>query len=201
MKREEDELTRRVVCCQKERKLEGDFYPQVEQNMNYLDITEADIIKSKDSLKAKIKKAVAKKALEHLLQLADAHSKVRSNLYSNLDGMEYTRDPRFTPETVNMLFKFRTRMYNVKNNFRNNYKHSNILCPLCNKEEDTQEHLFMCQAIFESCELLQSQESQTIKYEDIFSHDVNVLLKTAHLLKALVKTRADLEEEMLSSWS
>ena len=166
--------------------------------MNYLGITEVDVSQSKDSLKAKIKKAVAEKALDHLLQLADTHSKVRGSLYSNMDGMEYTRDPRFTPETVNMLFKFRTRMHNVKNNFRNNYKQSSILCPLCNVEDDTQEHLFVCQAILERCDVLQSQESE-VAYEDIFSPDVNILLKVAHVLKVLVKTRADLEEEMLNS--
>ena len=199
MKRDENEITRLVVCRQKERKLKGDFYPQVLEDMNYLNINEDDISGSKDVLKAKIEKAVDTNALKFLLQKAESHSKVRSSLYSDLKGMEYMEDQRFHPEVVNMLFQFRTRMYNVKNNFRSNYKQSNILCPLCKKEEDTQEHMFTCQVINSNCEEKQCQENQAIGYEDIFTKDLNQLLKAAHLLQALVKTRAELEEEMLSN--
>ena len=108
-------------------------------------------------------------------------------------------DQRFHPEAVNMLFQFKTRMYNVKNNFRSNYEQANTLCPLCKKEEDTQEHMFTCEVISSKCEEKQCEENQTIRYEDIFTKDLNQLLKAANLLQALVKTRAELEEEMLSN--
>ena len=35
MKRDENEITRLVVCRQKERKLKGDFYPQVLEDMKH----------------------------------------------------------------------------------------------------------------------------------------------------------------------
>ena len=38
------------------------------------------------------------------------------------------------------IFELRTRMINLKNNFRNIYKHDN-LCPRCKKEQDVEENL------------------------------------------------------------
>ena len=102
--------------------------------MLYLNIADTDVMTdSKYVLKEKIKKAVNKVAHEYLLEIGRTHSKVRTNLYPNIDGMKYMKDPRFTPDIVNLLFKFRTRMFNVKNNFRNNYRQTDILCPLCKK--------------------------------------------------------------------
>ena len=163
-----------------------------------LNITENEVLSdSKYSLKEKIKKAVAKVALQHLLTLGRTHSKVRTNLYSDMDGMKYMRDPRFTPDIVNLLFKFRTRMFNVRNNFRNNYQQTDTLCPLCRKEEDTQEHMFKCGSIVQT--LL--HENINVVYEDIFSADTNRLLRAARHLKQLTQTRVDLENEMMDDES
>ena len=46
--------------------------------------------------------------------------------------------PRSDASTI---FKLRTRMIHLKNNFRNIYKHD-ILCPQCKKEQDMEEDLF-----------------------------------------------------------
>ena len=78
---------------------------------------------------------------------AQAHSKVPDQIYSNCDGMAHYLDPRFTADLANLLFRFRTRTYMVKNNFRNNYRNTNINCPLCEESEDTQEHMFQCSKI------------------------------------------------------
>ena len=59
--------------------------------------------------------------------------------------------------------------------------------------------MFTCQVINSNCEEKQCQENQAIGYEDIFTKDLNQLLKAARLLQALVKTRDELEEEMLSN--
>ena len=162
--------------------------------MLFLDITENEVLSdSKYSLKEKIKKAVAKVALQHLLTIGRTHSKVRTNLYSNMDGMKYMRDPRFTPDIVNLLFKFRTRMFNVRNNFRNNYQQTDTLCPLCKNEDDTQEHMFKCETIIQTLH----HENIDVVYEDIFSADTNRLLGVARHLKQLTQTRIDLENEMM----
>ena len=115
---------------------------QVQDDMSLLQITEIDLFSlSKGALKHKLDQAISKCALDYLLSIAQTHSKVRVGSYTNLNGMAYFNDPRFTPDLANLLFKFRCRMYNVRNNFRNNYKLSNIKCPMCETEDDTQEHL------------------------------------------------------------
>ena len=78
----------------------------------------------------------------------------------------------------------------VKNNFRNNYKNTNTLCPLCEKENDDQEHVFVCEKIVQ-------QYGRHIfnKYTDIFSDDIDTLFNVAIILKDLV----DVREQLLSS--
>ena len=136
---------------------------------------------SKESLKNKVHKAVEALAHKELLGKARNHSKVRDDIYPNLKGMEYMKDPRFTPDVVNLLFKFRTRMFNVRNNFRNNYKNCCTLCPLCKEEEDSQEHLFCCRAL--------NPHLLTSTHEDIYSNNADLLLNVGLELKKLVERR------------
>ena len=74
----------------------------------------------------------------------------------------------------------------VKNNFRNNYKNTNISCPLCHKTDDTQEHLFVCEM------LMHRDTSDECVYEQIFSQDNEELLKVAQELKEIVELRESL---------
>ena len=90
---------------------------------------------------------ISEKALVFLKEKANEHSKVRNDIYTDMKGKEYFYNQKITPDLAQILFKFRTRMFNVKNNFRNKYKQSNIRCPLCNDNDDTQEHLFNCKTI------------------------------------------------------
>ena len=64
-----------------------------------------------------------------------------------------------------LIFKLKTRMVDVKTNFRMFY--SDLLCLICKKEEENQEHLFLCEKVIESCPELFDDTS--IIYEDIFS--------------------------------
>ena len=78
----------------------------------------------------------------------------------------------------------------VKNNFCNNYKNTDTLCPLCEHENDNQEHLFECS------EILQQYGGQiTNEYTDIYSDDSDTLFSVATTLKDLV----DVRDRLLSS--
>ena len=135
-------------------------------------------------------KAVEELAFKHLLQKARCHSKAREELYPDLKGMEYMRDPRFTSENVNTLFRFRTRMFNVKNNFRNQYKAANLSCPLCKTSDDSQEHLFQCVKIRNR---LHQSNQQEVLYDDIFTNDCNKLLAVVGTLMDIVRIREEME--------
>ena len=107
--------------------------------------------------------------------------------------MAYMNHPQLTPDLVNLIFKFRTRMYNVKNNFRNNYKQSNTKCPLCTVHDDSQQHLFECSEIRKQLPNLKT------KHDDIFSSDIDSMIAVGKELKEIVDVREDLVSELLSS--
>ena len=59
-----------------------------------------------------------------------------------------------------------SRMYPVKDNYRNS--HYNLLCSLCSKEDENQEHLLVCEKIVVEEELRNVMMTNKINYEDIF---------------------------------
>ena len=184
MGRDDHEITKQVVLAQMVHCYEGDFYAQVKKDIDVLQLSNSDLEKEKESLRKHLSQLVGQYAFEELMRKATTHSKVRRETYTNLKGLPHYNNPSFTPDLVNLLFKFRTRTYMVKNNFRNNYRNTNTLCPLCHEQEDDQGHLFECKKIKE---LYQDQVHCSI--DDIYSSDEDVLYQTARTLKELVTIR------------
>ena len=125
-------------------------------------------------------------AFEYLKDKAQSHSKVRQSMYQDLSGAPYFYDSRFTPELMQLIFQFRTRMYGVKNNFRNNYDVNNLYCPVCRDNIDEQSHLFQCKPILMVTGKIEED------YEDLFDQDVNKIFKAAITARKLVQTRKKL---------
>ena len=190
MERDEGELTKQIIVTQMELCNHGDFYAQVQRDMSILDISEDDILtKSKEQLKSIISQKTKELAYTMLIDRASKHSKVNIEAYPDCSGAKHYNNPKFTPDLTNLLFKFRTRTYLVKNNFRNNYRNTNILCPLCDKHNDDQEHLLLCETI-----LQHHGEKISSQIEDIFSEDEDTLYNITKTLSAVVKIRQDLLE-------
>ena len=189
MQRSDDELTKQVVLCQKAENRKGDFYTQTKENMEYLSISESDMEESRNKIKEVLNKNTKLKAFQFLIEKAKTHSKVNEKLYKDCEGLGHYDDMRFSPDIVNILFKFRTRMYLVKNNFRSNYVNTDTLCPVCKVEEDTQQHLFKCEKIMDNVD-----ENKNCVYEDIFSEDPEKLLNVGFALKDLIEIREKLLE-------
>ena len=184
MNRPDNEITKKVVLYQRKSNIKGSFYDQVSANMNELEISEEEILKmSHSTLKELVKKEVSKAAFTHLQTMARDHSKTRDEIYHNMEGQTYFHDPRFTDSDSKLLFKFRTRMYDVRNNFRNKY--ASTACPLCAADVDSQKHLI-------ECAVIKTYYSTTMKYEDIFSDDDNILLHAALELGKITKIRNEL---------
>ena len=189
MKRDDNEITKAVVMRQKQTKLKGDFFIQVSHDLEALKLSENDIRdSSEEGLKQKLEKQLHDAAYVFLMDAASKHSKVHSEIYKDLEGMKYLDDERFTPDLANLLFKFRTRMFNVKNNFRNQYK-ANLLCPLCRESDDSQEHLLECRVI------LRKLNGEQYCYRDIFSENLVSLLDITKGLKKVVKIREEMEKK------
>ena len=100
-----------------------------------------------------------------------------------MKGSEYFFDKRFTPDLANLVFKFRTRMYEFKNNFRKKYENTDLFCPVCldPNEVDTQQHLYFCRALNDS--------PNVDTHEKLFSEDKDDIFEAAKATKILVKRR------------
>ena len=125
-------------------------------------------------------------AFLYLHQKAKLHSKVKHEMYTDMKGSSYFFDPRITSDKAKLIFQFRTRMYGVRNNFRNKYVCT--LCPLCGQVEDSQEHLFQCHVISN----YRIHNIATATYEDIFSNDVECLLRVVKDVQEVIKIREEL---------
>ena len=189
LNREDGEITKEIVLLQKIECYDGDFYAQSERDMKALGIEDTDLLMKKDSFNEMLSKKIEGAAFCFLIEKAKVHSKVNEHAYTDCKGAEYFQKQCFSPDLANILFQFRTRCFLVKNNFRNNYKNTNIICPLCQMEDDTQEHLFQC------VKIRSSHSSNNSKHEDIFSKNINDLLRVATELKKLVEIRKRLLDQ------
>ena len=62
----------------------------------------------------------------------------------------------------------RTRMYNVKNNLKNQYQNQELSCDICTIEIDTQEHLL-------NCKVHEHLVSEITKYQQLFGNSSEII--------------------------
>ena len=160
--RDETELIHKVYSTQKYKTTKGDWYEVIEQVKKTLRIEISDQeIKSmkKDAFKNVVDKKVNIAAHQYLQMLASKHSKSKfaANQSTELEKQQYLSDKRFSRKDIQVLFALKTRMLNLKNNFKNLYN-NNLQCQTCDVEEfiEDENHIL-------NCENLRTKESSTIK--------------------------------------
>ena len=81
-------------------------------------------------------------------------------------------------------------MYPVKENFKNKVQQygQNFNCEICKIETDTQTHLLNC---FVLKELVPELKSTKVNCDDIFSKNINKMVKAGKLFKKVDKARKD----------
>ena len=82
----------------------------------------------------------------------------------------------------------------MKANFRSKYP-NNILCPLCRKETDDQQHILECSVLKRKFEIRETVANKC-EYEDIFV-DYKKQKQITHLFSKLIKIRNKLVDENL----
>ena len=132
---------------------------------------------SKGKWKSTVVKHIRKYANNHCVTKGKNLSKLKYLFKHKQEMMKEKYMSKLLRSEASTIFKLRTRMINLKNNFRNIYKHD-ILCPRCKKEQDMEENLFG------ECEKL---EDLYIKYnilgcEEVFNNNINI-----ERLKQIVK--------------
>ena len=192
LKRKESELIHRVYHAQKRQPVKGDWVNLIEDDLDCLSINlkENEIQKmNKNKFKKYVKGKVKSRALKYLNQIKEKHSKVKDIKYNKLEIQQYMTDSRFTSNNIELLFKLRTRMVQVKANFKTGL--DSLICDLCKveEEEENQSHLLNCEVLLNQCEALYNDES--VEYDDIFA-DKESQLKAVKLFEKVLEVRDNL---------
>ena len=197
LQRDDSELTRRVYIAQKNDPTPGDFVDLLYKDFKSIKVVQNDdAIQTMDkhTYKQRIKSKVKEAAFLYLKEKQQQHSKVRDLNYDQLKTQCYMTSPLFSNEEVNMLHALRSRSTDCKNNFKQKYINSNILCTLCQLEDEDQQHVLRCtiiQSKFKSEDVI----SETPEYEYLFSDDVQKQKRITALFLALFKIKEDIHRE------
>ena len=95
----------------------------------------------KSKLKSILNKAIPEKALERLNEIKKKHSKVMDLEHKELKMQNYLKGnkSKITVELAQTIFKMRSRVTEVKLNYRGKYE--NLECEVCGKMEKSQKHI------------------------------------------------------------
>ena len=137
---------------------------------------------SVDSFRNKVKIASKVAAFEWLMNEKKENSKVMDMAYKKYQMQEYLVSSLLETREKKFLFQLRLRMLNVKTNFRNSV--TDLSCPLCKHEEDTQKHLLRCPFLSTNQPVLSNPE-----YAHIFDSDVNKQINITRIFMGLWKMR------------
>ena len=108
------------------------------------------------------------------------HSKLDSIQYKGFETQAYLKsNSELNNDEKYLLIKLRTRMCEMKANYKNKY--NDIQCDLCKSSIDEQSHLFYCEKILQNCKNM--AENLTIEYEDIFSPNIHKQVQATRLIK------------------
>ena len=147
---------------------------------------------SKDKLKNLVNKAVESEAFLFLLEKQSKSDKVKNILYGQLELQKHLSKPVLTIEQTKFLIAARAKMLYL----RANHPHMQYeqFCPLCTSEGkkvlDTQE-----QVISTFTDIIESQ----IKYEDIFSEDLEKHATASIILENRLTMRKKLLKQQKNS--
>ena len=107
----------------------------------------------KNEFKKIVEKATRKKAFNDLIEMKSKHSKMKNLHYKELKMQQYFSSDNndITPQDVIGIFKLRTRMTEVKSNYKNN--NESLECEICFENNETQEHILSCPWLGKACDI------------------------------------------------
>jgi hypothetical protein len=132
--------------------------------------------------KSEIKTKIEKSMEESIKKEGESKSKFQFLINNKEPHRKRMREPyleKLNRYDASTIFKARTRMTDIKNNFRGKY--SDLKCRACGEEDETQEH------VLESCKGLHKEENTKIWNEMIFSEDIETLTTTARKLERILR--------------
>ena len=119
-------------------------------------------------------------ALKYLKTEQGKHSKMKNLEYNELKLQPYFILCGLKIEQARNIFKFRTRMTPLGENFRSNREY--VFCPLCFKALDNQEHCF-------KCEILKAKININCEEKDIYKGSITI--ETTEIVTEILEARIE----------
>ena len=183
---EENSLVHSFLKTQLDNPTAGDWGNSCLESMEALnmelDISDIKIMK-KSTFNNLVKKKTCIKALEDLNKQKAKHSKVLHIVHSKLKMETYLEGNKLLTVECKFLFHVRSRMLELKANFKNS--HEDTICPCCQEEEDTQEHLLSCENIHEGNIISESLPN----YKDLVGENELKQAQVCRILRARFEKR------------
>ena len=174
LKRNDGELTKKVLLAQKNNPCKGDFIQLVTQDGKNLGVNVEHIDKiSKQGLKRIVKEKAREAAFRYLLEMKTKHSKGQEIKYKDLALQRYLKSTLFSNEEAILLFALRTR---TSKHFKANFPTLNKSCMHCplrcwgtgeQPSIDTQAHILECKKLPQS--RTNAIATEKVEYSHIFS--------------------------------
>ena len=124
------------------------------------------------------------KAIERLEKLKSLHSKVNHIKHGFIKMQNYLKSNgiQITKEERQLIFKMRSRVTDLKMNFKRKYE--DFKCIACNEEEETQKHVLECKEIQKK-----QPNLKVLEYEKLFDGNLNDKIQIARNFKEKMDIR------------
>ena len=178
----EDALIHEVFNAQCTSPVKGDWVLTVKQDLADLDINLTfEQIKntSKQGFKDIVKEKVKHAAFCFLTNCQQTHSKAKNLQYKSLELQSYLKSKNTTIQVKSFLFAARSRMLDVRCNFKNGL--TDLSCRKCIQSDENQEHLLSCPALSDNSILRTDYQPE---YNDLFCDDVKKIENIGRILKS-----------------
>ena len=183
LQKNESDLVRKCLIAQQINPVKDDLATTFANDLELcgitLTMTEISRMK-KPKFRKLVNTQIRNMAKEYLINLKMKHSKM-DQISDSYRIENYLKSSNISTEEKITLFKFRTRMIDVKCNFKNQYG-ENLTCYFCSYE-DTQSHILSCK------ELIGDINISGVQYNHIFSDLITEQEKVAKLLNMILKKR------------
>ena len=142
------------------------------QTMEKIGLTTDELKKLTTKLqqKKRVTETIERDFKNRMNSASNSKSKVK-HLLEGINNWKVGTRPKYMNQLnrfqVSTIFKARTRMLDIKNNFRGKY--NNITCRGCGEVNETQEH------VLNECKSIHQNENTRVEQKDIFSNNITTL--------------------------
>ena len=185
LNKSESDLVRKCLTAQQLKPVKNDMITTFESDLEMCDITltmtEISMMK-KMTFRKLVNTQLREVSRKYLLNMKTKHSKLNS-ISDSYKFEPYLLSMNLSTEEKQILFKLRTRMVDVKFNFKTQFG-QNLTCNFC-PESDTQAHLLSCQQLIDGIDISNTE------YDHIFL-DVSKQEKAAKIYNKILRKRSTL---------